>query len=85
MNGWRPIETAPKDATWILLCGGSVDYFDDYAHGPIPEPSAVVARWIEDNRQHYTTHEWGIALWDGDWRTTYAAPTNWMPLPEPPQ
>jgi hypothetical protein len=82
MPAWQPIETAPKDGTWVLLRGGVVDDFDDYAVGPVPEPAAIVARWIGEENASYECNVWGIALWDGDWRTQYSGPTHWMQIPE---
>ena len=67
MNNWQPIETAPKDGTWVMLRGGH-DYGDDQI-GP-----AVVAFWDGEG--------WYYAYWDSEWRSSYEEPTQWMPLPQ---
>lgn len=71
---WAPIETAPKDGTWILLTGGEVDPEEWYAE---VTPPAVVALWDEDR--------WSFCSWDGRFRSKYLRPTYWMPIPKPPE
>jgi hypothetical protein len=76
-RGWQPIETAPKDGTWVLLCGGETteDTFRtdlDASHTRRP----VVGRWEQG---------WVYDFWDGDWRSGYDDPTHWQPLPEAPE
>lgn len=71
---WQPIETAPKDGTYILAC----------VAGYIPE----VAHWQDDrkvfdflsasdmpNDQAWIDYLDSGAKW---------VPTHWMPLPDPP-
>lgn len=72
MSDWQPIETAPKDGSWVLLGGGQHDANTWY--GPGPEAPAVVGRWDKG---------WFFANWDGDYRSEYLIPTHWMPLPVP--
>lgn len=83
VSPWRPIETAPKDGTEIILRRGA---------------RVGCAAWYEWQKRaseyhsngtylgEFVTDEgasWSIGLdgdgWDGD-----KAPTHWMPLPEPP-
>ena len=73
----KPIETAPKDGTWILLIGGYDVDAGDYFHMP-----AVVAFW--EPMSKYSDGAWRYCFWEGDWRSEYCNPTHWMPLPEPP-
>ena len=80
MNEWQPIETAPRNGTWVLLTGGRAD-FDDYNHAIATWPPSVVAFWDRDS---WGDETWALAFWDGAWRTSYTAPTHWMPLPDPP-
>ena len=76
--GWRPIESAPKDGTRIMLWNG-----DD-------EP--VFAHW--DTSLEWGKGSKPINDWVSDWLTVsgYDAgaervynPTHWQPLPQPPQ
>lgn len=77
----RPIETAPKDGTWVLLFGGN-SCEDFYNHKQPPEEflkRPIVARWEPD----YDADDggyWVYAFWDGEWRSIYDAPTHWAPL-----
>lgn len=76
---WQPIETAPMDGTWVLLCGGTtteedIELYEDIKAQDTKRP--VVAFWHQD--------EWCFAFWDGSWYERYKRPTHWMPLPKPP-
>lgn len=73
-NQWRPIETAPKDGTLVLLVQpwrrtaiGSYR-IDQMAHDAGPT-------WLADDYDEYST---GYA-------STPLAPAYWMPLPAPPK
>ena len=66
---WQPIETAPKDGTQIL------------AFCPDEEPTCVVVEWLSDD------HWSGWVFTDevlSDISPEGPNPTNWMPLPSPP-
>lgn len=72
-SNWQPIESAPRDGTWVLVKGGNMG---DEWYGKTPEPPCVVA--FSDSYAH---EEWGFADWDGACRSYYLNPTHWMPLP----
>lgn len=64
--GWRPIETAPKNGTPVLL-------------GWLSSRFVTSGLWVtrsDDDPRWLTVH----GPYSGS-----AAPTHWMPLPEPPQ
>jgi hypothetical protein len=77
MSEWQPIETAPRDGTWIIVAGTSKvdpDYnvlFSEYGDDAV---GMSIAKW--DARQ-----------WRDQWDDYYGpdCPTHWMPLPEPPK
>lgn len=69
-EGWRPIETAPKDGTRVLAWPG-------HLAGGVT--AAVETWWYE----HPSTQGWITDAFDcGDYEF---APTCWAPLPPPPQ
>jgi hypothetical protein len=80
---WQPIETAPRDGTWVLITGGDVSEMfreqDPYGFygGPV-----VVAFF--DSPLSLGEGGWSYAFWDSAWRSSFDAPTHWMPLPAPP-
>lgn len=81
---WRPIETAPKDGTAILLFGGE----NDANHTPsVPHPLSggpVVGLWSTYG-WYEGGGEWITTFFDGGMATVAREePTHWMPLPEPP-
>lgn len=83
MSEWKPIETAPKDGTAILIAGGTYssdmqDYFQDQPFDGVTIASfntralPTEAPFVGDNEgahDCYLRHR----------------PTHWMPLPLPPE
>lgn len=71
MSAWRPIESAPKDGTWVLL---SCDH-GQYVAGWLTEGDGDTVNfsgwYVEDNKH-------------GPYALRGAAPTHWMPLPAEP-
>ena len=69
---WQPMETAPKDGTWILLAGPS-----GYQATPL---RVEVCRYYPEYRPNnpWQNHS-NDAFSDGG-----GAPTHWMPLPPAP-
>jgi hypothetical protein len=73
---WRPIETAPKDGTEILICGGTFVDDNDWTATPWPYGRCSIVRWYDDS-------------WEGEPNHSHDEfrrhePTHWMPLPPPP-
>jgi hypothetical protein len=69
---WQPIETAPRDGTYILLAGDS-----GYTTTPL---RVAVGRWDAEYRPRnpWVTYD-GSAFTDSGEPATY-----WMPLPPSP-
>ena len=69
MGEWQPIETAPKDGTWILAGEfGNPDFVGDY----------YAASWSGDEDGCWCAN-------CGQYVTQEPEPTHWMPLPAPPE
>jgi hypothetical protein len=75
-EGWRAIESAPRDGTWVVLW-----MTKPMPHGYASEgPHPVVAKWCRDNGT-------GPGCWDVPFEDAWfvdADFTHWMPLPAPP-
>lgn len=75
---WRPIETAPRDGTPVLL-GGGRDCEAEYARS---DAEVTLARAP-------ARAMWNGTLWVMCWNeagyclVAYENPTHWMPLPAP--
>ena len=70
MSTWQPIDTAPKDGTWIIVC------YNDSPCG-VPDldswfPGMKIVRWEYDAWMFCSEYSIG------------EDPTHWMPLPNPP-
>lgn len=73
MSEWKPIETAPKDGTEILL----LEYLSEDDYGSVDRGC-----WGFVETSDYN----GEKIYD--WLSNYGhieEPTHWMPLPEPPK
>ena len=90
---WQPIETAPKDGTYIIIYskdfGSSLsdtdaaEFTDDPRNAPRPlsltkhAPTLYVARYYEEHSEMGWFSHSPIYEF-------LVQPTHWMPLPEPP-
>ena len=70
---WRPIETAPKDGTAIVVWGQPQSTDDVH----FSRPSAFTAYWDDMGGT--------FCLSGADWRGPFIHPTHWRPLPAPPK
>jgi hypothetical protein len=76
---WRPIETAPKDGTWILMTNGV-----DVAGGQwIRDEGGTTEYRDEDGRYLGQDDRDDFEGWM-DWMGGIPRPTHWSPLPAPP-
>jgi len=92
-NQWRPIETAPKDGTEIILYHPS-ETFEGNQY-PARVSAGAWLEWTNTVSEYHAST--GVylgqsvqnegAMWmsnDGGFRED-SPPTHWMPLPEPPE
>lgn len=72
VEGWRPIETAPKDGTLIMTwcVHANAEFCDDAVAEGYAGP--VIAKWIDHHGGGFTWH--GLA----------GTHTHWQPLPAAP-
>lgn len=73
MSEWRPIETAPKDGSVVLLWEKGSELIYD-------SNSEIAAGYCRYDG-HWTTGQYDF--WCDE--IECCKPTHWMPLPEPPQ
>ncbi len=83
---WQPIETAPKDGSFILL---------HVPNGAVETGPVTIGTYFRiedrDEKGRFRKGSWFPADWtgwmatDGDCGPSWCDPTHWMPLPEPPR
>lgn len=71
---WQPIETAPKDGTYVLVYPG--------AYTKIP---MSIARWDDDRYASRPRPYWRRLECKDITTSRINHPTHWAPMPEPPQ
>jgi hypothetical protein len=83
VSEWQPIETAPKDGTWILA----------YEEPRDPHSGFAVVAWWQHQWKRYEPAEGGLyreitedgySGWEGCPHSPWRA-THWMHLPERPK
>lgn len=72
VQGWQPIETAPKDGSWFLSTRGGVPYVTSWDDGE--------GRFFTFNRSYEAIREKYEGIADAVWE-----PTHWQPIPKPPK
>lgn len=75
-TGWMPIESAPRDGSYMLL------YLPDSARADI-----VIGHWSEGelpNGEPDPDADWYEMVGDGGWPIDVPI-THWQPLPQPPE
>lgn len=85
MADWRPIETAPKDGTSVLLFINPVDGYDLCGWQPTRHITIAIGWWDGDEWESSLMEE-GTADTEGysSALSITIMPTHWMPLPAPP-
>lgn len=79
MTEWQPIETAPKDGTWFLICRADDGYYS-YEIGK-HEPF-MMAEYVPATEGLYRKEMRPVHEWRG-FNNMHRA-THWMPVPPPP-
>lgn len=78
---WRPIETAPKDGTWVLLTGGVIRYGWDGSD----KPDVVSGQYTAELNGGTIEAHWQFAWYDGGYYGEYENPTYWLPMLSTPE
>lgn len=78
MNNWKTIETAPKDGTWVMLCGGTTEehFSEETISRVVSAQWTTYLNWSDGLRYG----RWQFAWFDGGYYGAYRSPTHWMPL-----
>lgn len=77
MSNWQPIETAPKDGTYIDICAKAwLPAFDRFEMRRFSDCYWYRGDTMCPSRPHWA---WSHGDWPREWR-----PTHWTPLPELP-
>lgn len=80
MTDWRDIATAPRDGTPFLTFSADANAEPQEGVGGTKSTPVLVMAWLCTDRHPYPVDE------HGDWHDFHCyEPTNWMPLPEPPE
>jgi len=74
MNKWRPIKSAPKDGTHILLSGRVL---------PEDDILVVLGLYVKGNHNKWNFYNHFDESWDAF--LNERPPTHWIPLPKAPK
>jgi hypothetical protein len=82
MAEWQPIETAPKDGTWIVTLAP-----ESIQNGDGPKPFVSTAKWVQETREYWQSagpRKQELVTEDASHWSDWEDPTHWMPLPRAP-
>lgn len=82
-NGWRDIESAPRDGTWLLLLSS-----DSIQDSTAPRPFIHIARWVQETREYWdrvSDRRQELITKDESHWSDWEDPTHWRLLPIPPE
>jgi hypothetical protein len=86
MDGWQPIETAPRDGSAFLAYGRHTGSPPDAQRGVVTGDHwwAIILwdKWRPAREPPGMTAQWVFAK---DGKPTWSPPTHWMELPPPPE
>lgn len=77
LHEWQPIETAPKDGSYVLVFGGVKE--NAYRGCELPADLEMVVACFDKEKE-----EWHFAEYDTGYLGHWPTPTHWMPLPKRP-
>lgn len=89
VSEWRPIESAPRDGTVVLVYDPDGLRMDHPSLEDWPEDGIhIVSAFFDPRRERWSTPLGITEGWPDDgpsYDLEYAEPTHWMTLPKPPQ
>ena len=80
MSDWQPIETAPRDGTWFLICASEdgVESYEIGCYDPMMSPEYIEVDGGLYRKEMKSGYEWrGF--------NNFHRATHWTSIPEPPQ
>jgi hypothetical protein len=79
MSEWKPIETAPRDGSWFVICrvGDDPERYEVGCYNPLCHFNYVEVENGLFRREKERGYEWSGF-------SNFHRATHWMPLPAPP-